>query len=142
MSKYITKRVLVSLGTLIVILFVLFLMLDKMPGSPFNDEKLTEAQKALAEGEVPVGCVIADADKGAYGFVHALFVEAPLRRQGLGTYLLREAEKLAKESDAPMVLTTAGDWNVGFFQKNGYLLRGELKDVPKGHDCYELYKMI
>ena len=86
--------------------------------------------------------VIADADKGAYGFVHALFVEAPLRRQGLGTYLLREAEKLAKESDAPMVLTTAGDWNVGFFQKNGYLLRGELKDVPKGHDCYELYKMI
>ena len=47
MSKYITKRVLVSLGTLIVILFVLFLMLDKMPGSPFNDEKLTEAQKAL-----------------------------------------------------------------------------------------------
>lgn len=86
--------------------------------------------------------VIADVDKGAYGFVHALFVEAPLRRQGLGTYLLREAEKLAKENDAPMVLTTAGDWNVGFFQKNGYLLRGELKDVPKGHDCYELYKMI
>ena len=86
--------------------------------------------------------VIADVDKGAYGFVHALFVEAPLRRQGLGTYLLREAEKLAKENDAPMVLTTAGDWNVGFFQKNGYQLRGELKDVPKGHDCYELYKMI
>ena len=86
--------------------------------------------------------VIADVDKGAYGFVHALFVEAPLRRNGLGTYLLREAEKLAKENDAPMVLTTAGDWNVGFFQKNGYQLRGELKDVPKGHDCYELYKMI
>jgi len=86
--------------------------------------------------------VIADVDKGAYGFVHALFVEAPLRRNGLGTYLLREAEKLAKENDAPMVLTTAGDWNVGFFQKNGYLLLGELKDVPKGHDCYELYKMI
>ena len=86
--------------------------------------------------------VIADVDKGAYGFVNALFVEEPLRRQGLGTYLLREAEKLAKENDAPMVLTTAGDWNVGFFRKNGYLLRGELKDVPKGHDCYELYKMI
>ena len=41
-----------------------------------------------------------------------------------------------------MILTSAGDWNVGFFRKNGYLLRGELKDVPKGHDCYELYKMI
>ena len=86
--------------------------------------------------------VIADAEKGGNGFVNALFVEEPLRRQGLGTVLLQEAEKLAKENDAPMVLTTAGDWNVGFFQKNGYLIRGELKDVPKGHDCYELYKMI
>ena len=86
--------------------------------------------------------VIADAEKGGNGFVNALFVEEPLRRQGLGTYLLKEAETLAKENDAAMILTTAGDWNVGFFQKNGYLLRGELKDVPKGHDCYELYKMI
>ncbi len=89
-----------------------------------------------------VAGVIADVEKGAYGFVDALFVEEPLRRQGLGTVLLQEAEKLAKENDAPMILTTAGDWNVGFFKKNGYLLRGELKDVPKGHDCYELYKMI
>ena len=99
-------------------------------------KKLVDKDGRFAAG------VIADAEKGGNGFVNALFVEEPLRRQGLGTYLLREAEKLAKENDASMVLTTAGDWNVGFFQKNGYLIRGELKDVPKGHDCYELYKMI
>ena len=86
--------------------------------------------------------MIADVHKGVYGYIDALFVEEPLRRQGLGTYLMREAEKLAKENGTPMILTDAGDWNVGFFQKNGYLLRGELKDVPRGHDCYELYKMI
>lgn len=45
MSKYVLKRVLISMLTLLAILFVLFLMLDFMPGSPFNDEKLTEAQK-------------------------------------------------------------------------------------------------
>ena len=28
------------------------------------------------------------------------------------------------------------------FKKNGYLLRGELRDVPKGHNCYELYKRL
>ena len=99
-------------------------------------KKLVDKDGGFAAG------VIADAEKGGNGFVNALFVEEPLRRQGLGTVLLREAEKLAKENDAAMVLTTAGDWNVGFFQKNGYLIRGELKDVPKGHDCYELYKMI
>ena len=47
MSKYILKRVLISIATMIVILFVLFLMMNLMPGSPFNDEKLTESQRAL-----------------------------------------------------------------------------------------------
>ena len=33
-----------SIVTLLVVLLILFLMLDKMPGSPFNDEKLSEEQ--------------------------------------------------------------------------------------------------
>ena len=99
-------------------------------------KKLTDKDGKLIAG------VIADVHKGDYCFVDALFVEEPLRRQGLGTYLLREAEAFAKENGASMILTTAGDWNVDFFKKNGYLLRGELRDVPKGHDCYELFKMI
>ena len=89
-----------------------------------------------------VAGIIANADKGVHGFVDALYVEEPLRYQGLGTSLLREVEEFAKENGASMILTNAGDWNVGFFKKSGYLLRGELKDVPKGHDCYELFKMI
>ncbi|MEE3458558.1 MAG: GNAT family N-acetyltransferase [Candidatus Faecousia sp.] len=67
-------------------------------------------------------------------------MEEPLRRQGLGTYLLKEAEEFAKENGASMILANAGDWNVDFFKKNGYLVRGELKDVPIGHNCYELFK--
>lgn len=47
MTKYVVKRVLMGLATLFVILFVLFLMLRFMPGTPFNDEKLTEAQRLL-----------------------------------------------------------------------------------------------
>ncbi|NLC96266.1 MAG: ABC transporter permease [Erysipelotrichaceae bacterium] len=47
MTKYILKRVLISLATLLIILFILFLMLEFMPGSPFNDEKLTESQRIL-----------------------------------------------------------------------------------------------
>ncbi len=93
------------------------------------------------DGKFAAG-IIADVDKGAYAFVDAVFVEEPIRRQGLGTFLMQEVEKLAKENGTSMILTTAGDWNVDFFTKNGYLLRGELKDVPKGHDCYELYKVL
>jgi GNAT superfamily N-acetyltransferase len=100
------------------------------------DKKLVDKDGGFTAG------VIADVKKDAYGYVEALFVEEPLRFHGLGTYLLKEAEKFAKENGASMVMTNAGDWNVAFFKKNGYLLRGELKDVPRGHNCYELYKMI
>ena len=89
-----------------------------------------------------VAGVIADVNIGAYGFVDALLVEESFRRRGLGSYLLKEAEEFAKENGASVIMTSSGDWNVDFFKKNGYLLRGELKDVPKGHNCYELYKMI
>lgn len=47
MNKYILKRILISLATLFAIVVILFLMLEFMPGSPFNDEKLTAAQKAI-----------------------------------------------------------------------------------------------
>jgi oligopeptide transport system permease protein len=47
MKKYILRRVLISLATLMVIVLVLFLLMDLMPGTPFNDEKLTDAQLAL-----------------------------------------------------------------------------------------------
>ncbi|MFV0379619.1 MAG: ABC transporter permease [Anaerorhabdus sp.] len=51
MGKYILKRFLISLATLLVILFILFLMLELMPGSPFNDEKITEAQRILLDAK-------------------------------------------------------------------------------------------
>lgn len=51
MKKYIAKRVLISIVTLLAILLVLFLMLEFMPGSPFNDEKLTDAQRAVIQAK-------------------------------------------------------------------------------------------
>jgi len=47
MRKYILKRIIISFFTMIAITLVLFLLLQFMPGSPFNDEKLSEEQKAL-----------------------------------------------------------------------------------------------
>ena len=87
-----------------------------------------------------VAGIIAEAEQGASCFVDAIYVEEPLRRHGLGTYFLKAVEELARKNNASVILTNAGDWNVGFFRKNGYLVRGELRDVPKGHNCYELYK--
>lgn len=47
MKKYLLKRIAISLATVLAILLILFLMLEFMPGSPFNDEKLTADQIAM-----------------------------------------------------------------------------------------------
>ncbi len=45
MKKYTLKRILTSLFTLLAILLVLFILMQMMPGSPFNDEKLNQDQR-------------------------------------------------------------------------------------------------
>ena len=49
MGKYVLKRLGLAVVTVLVILFVLFMMLEFMPGSPFNDEKITAAQRAILD---------------------------------------------------------------------------------------------
>jgi oligopeptide transport system permease protein len=46
LRKYILKRIFISLFTLLAITLVLFILLQLMPGSPFNDEKLNDDQRA------------------------------------------------------------------------------------------------
>ena len=46
MKKYIFKRIITSLFTLLAILLILFILMQLMPGSPFNDEKLNNDQRA------------------------------------------------------------------------------------------------
>ncbi|WP_313186192.1 ABC transporter permease [Lacrimispora sp.] len=44
MRNYILKRIVISCVTLLVILFALFILTSFLPGSPFNDERLTPEQ--------------------------------------------------------------------------------------------------
>ena len=46
MKKYILKRVVTAVFTLLVIILILFILMKLMPGSPFNDEKLNNDQRA------------------------------------------------------------------------------------------------
>ena len=46
MKKYTLKRVLTFIFTLLAILLILFILMQLMPGSPFNDEKLNEDMRA------------------------------------------------------------------------------------------------
>jgi oligopeptide transport system permease protein len=50
-KKYVLKRLGLSVVILLAILLILFLMLELMPGSPFNDEKLNDAQRAIIKAK-------------------------------------------------------------------------------------------
>ncbi len=47
MIKYIGRRLLISVVTLFIIMTILFALLQLLPGSPFNDEKLSDEQIEL-----------------------------------------------------------------------------------------------
>ena len=75
--------------------------------------------------------------------IDALWVDESYRMQGIGTRLLREFEREAKENGAGVVFIEAYDWNVGFFRKNGYgTVTGVLEDYPRGHTMYCMQRSL
>ena len=51
MAKYIVKRVIMAIITILVVACVTFVLMMSVPGSPFNDEKITPEQKAQMEAK-------------------------------------------------------------------------------------------
>ena len=73
----------------------------------------------------------------------AVWVEETHRNRGIGSRLLGEFEREAKENGAGTVFLEAYDWNVGFFKKNGYeRVTGMLEDYPRGHVMYCMQKSL
>ena len=51
MAKYVVKRVIMALVPILVVACVTFLLMMSVPGSPFNDEKITEQQRAQMDAK-------------------------------------------------------------------------------------------
>ena len=81
-------------------------------------------------------CAENDAD------IDALRVDEQYQGQGIGSGLLREAERAAKENGAYLMVVDAFDWNVEFYKKNGYEVTGTLEGFPKGHTMYGCQKKL
>ena len=105
-------------------------------------EYVTLSKKLVDKDGNLIAGIIAGVDSDDNGDIEGIWVEEPYRNQGLGSYLLREFERDAKENSAYVILLGVCDWSVDFFLKNGYSVRGKLADYPKGHDAYELEKRL
>ena len=75
-------------------------------------------------------------------FLEMLWVDEPRRSQGIGSRLLSDIEREAKETGAGIVLLDAREWNAEFFKKSGYTVYCTLEDYPKGYSKYKMYKRL
>ena len=110
--------------------------------APEDNEDIPVSRKLVDKDGNLIAAVLAEVDADQSTDVNGVWVEPPYRNQGIGSYLLGEVEREAKENGSYLLLTHACDWNVDFFFKNGYTARGELSDYPKGHTAYELEKRL
>lgn len=94
-----------------------------------------------SDGNMIAG-IFASVDGWNAGYIESVWVEEPYRLQELGSRLLAEAERAAKENGVYILQTHACDWNADFFLKNGYTVRGTLEDYPKGRRSFELEKRL
>ena len=76
-------------------------------------------------------------------FIESLIVPEPLRRSGVGRTLMEQAEAVARERGCHGVwLDTFAFQALGFYQKLGFTVFGELKDHPLGISQYWLQKRL
>ena len=112
-----------------------FMAPDENDDIPIN-KKLVDKDGNL------IAAVLAEVDADKSTDLNGVWVEEPYRNQGIGSYLLRTIEQEAKEKGSYLFIGDACDWNIDFFKKNSYTVRGELSDYPRGHTAYEIEKRI
>lgn len=106
-----------------------------------SNEQIPLNKKALDENGNMIAAIFAGVGRWNHFYIDMVWVEEPYRNQGIGSELLAETEREAKERGAYFAQTElATDWNVEFFKKNGYTAVGAWEDVPKGHVTYILEK--
>lgn len=109
---------------------------------PYEHEWISLGKKIADD----IGNTIAGCFAGIQGWhcaiIETVWVEEAFRNQGIGSQLLHEIEKEAKENGAHIAITESFDWSLPFFEKNGYVVAAVRQDVPKGHCCYVLRKLL
>lgn len=110
--------------------------------APNMHETIPLNKKLVDENGRMMAGIVAGVDGWDGCYIASLYVEQAYRNCGLGSLLLHEVEREAREKGAYMLIANAFDWNVGFFKKNGFAEAGVLRIDPNGHNSYELVKRL
>ena len=114
----------------------------------FNNERVGE------DGHTPLNIVEYDENGNPIGgilggtywgwmYVDILWVHEHYRHKGIGSKLLRTAEKEAISRGCHHVHLDTMSWQAPeFYKKHGYEIIGILPDIPKGNQKYLLMKAL
>ncbi|APF27034.1 acetyltransferase domain protein [Clostridium sporogenes] len=76
-------------------------------------------------------------------YIDVLWVKEEYRKDGLGTRLLKELEKIAKEKDCHLIHLDTFDFQAkDFYIRHGYEIFGVLDQCPENHKRYFMKKNI
>jgi GNAT superfamily N-acetyltransferase len=95
-----------------------------------------------AEGGVIKGGLLG-ATRWHWLLVHMLWIEDDWRGQGFGRALLERAEAIARGRGCERVSLDTTDFQaLGFYERAGYRVFGELVDLPPGSRTFYLEKTL
>ena len=76
-------------------------------------------------------------------YIDILWVDEAYRKQGLGSKLLKEIEKIASHEQCSLIHLDTFDFQAkDFYVKQGYEIFGTLEDCPENHCRYYLKKKL
>lgn len=76
-------------------------------------------------------------------YIDTFWIDESMRGEGLGTLLLEEVERVAKENGSHLIHLDTFDFQAkDFYLSHGYSVFGELEDCPKGHTRYFMSKVL
>ena len=122
------------------------------------EEKLEEIDEEIAEEEIDeeevvykiededgnliAGCIL-DIDGWKIADLDILWVNENYRKQGIGSALIRLAEKTARKKGCYLMTLGTFDFQAKpLYEKHGFTVCGVIKDWPEGHENYCMRKRL
>ncbi len=103
---------------------------------------LVVASSAKDENDEILGGILGELHWG-WLYVKGLWVAEPARGKGIGALLLTKLEDYAASNGTTNFrLETTSFQALGFYEKQGYTVFGELPDIPPAHTSYFLKKQV
>ena len=112
------------------------------PAEPHTEEEQIVFKITSEEGEIIGGCILHVCEWGR-AVLAKLWVNKVFRHHGLGSMLIRAAEKTSKEKNCYYLCLGTADYMARpLYEKHGFRVFTVNKDIPRGHVCWAMSKRL